>query len=73
MRLRGRDETAVWGELVFAAEAGTGQPDAGQPGMGQQHTQPFRFELNTWRLHLEETGQVLQLDEMGVVEKRVGD
>lgn len=61
MRLRGRDETAVWGELVFAAAVGT----------EQQRAQLFRFELNTWLLHLEEKGEVLQLDEMGVVEKRL--
>lgn len=63
LRLLGRDEAAVWGVLVWAAEAGE----------EQERTQPFRFELDSWRLHLEETGEVLQLDEVGVVEKRLRD
>jgi hypothetical protein len=62
LRLRGRDETAVWGVLVFSPEE-----------TGQERTQSFRFELDSWLLYLEDGKQVLQLDEMGVVEKRVGN
>ncbi len=55
LRLRGRDETAVWGELV--AKDGT------------ESTQEFLFDLNEWKLTLKENNreQVLQLDEMGTV------
>ncbi|MCB8983897.1 MAG: hypothetical protein H6659_08740 [Ardenticatenaceae bacterium] len=56
LRLRGRDETAVWGHLVFAA--------------GEfEETQEFRFNLQTRQLTLQkETGEEhLQLDEMGIV------
>ncbi len=57
LRLRGRDETAVWGHLVFTADDGTEQP------------QEFHFNLQTRQLTLQkETGdELLQLDEMGVV------
>lgn len=56
LRLRGRDESAVWGQLVFT--------DAD----GRETTQEFHFNLETWQLTLEdETGKrTLQLDEMGV-------
>ena len=56
LRLRGRDETAVWGQLVYK-----------KPG-GVEETQEFRFNLQTWQLTLDEEGQekVLQLDEMGI-------
>lgn len=56
LRLRGRDETAVWGHLVFTDEAGA------------ETLQLFRFELATAQLTLQkETGDVvLLLDEMGV-------
>ncbi|RMG99179.1 MAG: hypothetical protein D6706_05865 [Chloroflexi bacterium] len=56
LRLRGRDETAVWGELVF--------------GAGEKMVKrPFRYILATQELMLEtENGRViLELDEMGVV------
>ena len=57
LRLRGRDETAVWGHLVFTADDGTEQPQA------------FHFNIQTRQLTLQkETGdELLQLDEMGVV------
>ncbi|MBK7894183.1 MAG: hypothetical protein WAS33_29005 [Candidatus Promineifilaceae bacterium] len=58
LRLRGRDETAVWGHLVYQAET----PD--------EWLQEFRFELKTWRLTLQtEAGEeTVQLDDMGVVQ-----
>jgi hypothetical protein len=56
LRLQGRGETAVWGQLVFMTEAG-------------ESTQNFRFDLQTWQLTLEEGEETkqIQLDEMGVV------
>jgi hypothetical protein len=56
LRLRGRDDTAVWGQLVFSDEDGT------------ETTQDFRFNLQNWQLTLESLdGDItLQLDEMGV-------
>ena len=58
LRLRGRDETAVWGHLVTNAET----PD--------EAMQEFRFELKTWRLTLKtpDGEETVQLDEMGVVQ-----
>ncbi len=57
LRLRGRDKTAVWGQLVTVHEDGT------------ESSQPFHFELPTSRLTL--TGpdgeKVLTLDDMGTV------
>jgi len=60
LRLRGRDETAVWGHLVFTTPNGTEQP------------QEFHFNLQTRQLILnKETGdETLELDEMGVVVSR---
>lgn len=57
LRLRGRDETAVWGHLVFTDET------------GQEWEEGFRFELENGRLtlHKPDGDQVLQLDEMGIV------
>ena len=56
LRLRGRDETAVWGQLVFTTEEG-------------ETTQNFRYELAARQLTLEEgeTTKQIQLDEMGVI------
>jgi hypothetical protein len=55
LRLRGRDEAAVWGELVGDDEDPT-------------RVEPFRFDLKTWELWLgEEPARRLQLDELGVV------
>jgi hypothetical protein len=53
LRLRGRDETAVWGELVY--------------GEGEE-TERFRFDLNSWELILGHGDNVrsITLDEMGV-------
>jgi hypothetical protein len=57
LRLRGRDETSIWGELVFSV----GQPD--------EWTQPFRFDLKQQVISLETAEGPTQylLDEMGVV------
>lgn len=57
LRLRGRDKTAVWGDLVFANSE-------------TETTQSFRFDLNTWELTLEtaEGTELIQLDEMGVTQ-----
>jgi hypothetical protein len=56
LRLRGRDDTAVWGQLVFSDED------------GEETTQDFHFNLQTWQLTLESLDDniALQLDEMGV-------
>lgn len=52
LRLFGRSETAVWGELAY-----------------EDHSEPFKFQLKEWELHLGEgdDARILQLDEMGVV------
>lgn len=59
LRLRGRDDTAVWGALVFIS------------ANGDETTQPFHYNLHTRQLTLTHpTGdQRLQLDDMGVVVK----
>lgn len=56
LRLRGRDETAVWGDLVTVDEA------------GQEQVRPFRFELQgaLLTLHSEQGEQRLMLDELGI-------
>lgn len=56
LRLRGRDETAVWGQLVFNRD-------------GQETTQLFRFNLSTYELTLKEEADehTIKLDEMGTV------
>jgi hypothetical protein len=55
LRLRGRDETAVWGQLVMTDAA------------GNEAAQPFHFDLQNNQLSL--TGpdgeQTITLDEMG--------
>lgn len=57
LRLRGRDETAVWGQLVFTNADST------------ELTQNFRFQLETKQLTLLQSDheQVVQLDEMGTI------
>ncbi|VAW33513.1 hypothetical protein MNBD_CHLOROFLEXI01-4986 [hydrothermal vent metagenome] len=62
LRLRGRDETAVWGHLVYKANS------------EQEFMQPFRFDLGSWQLTLqEEDGEkIVQLDEMGTVSSKAG-
>ncbi len=57
LRLRGRDETAVWGQLVFS-----------DGDDGEEATQEFRYNLQEWQITLETVGgeTTLQLDEMGV-------
>lgn len=57
LRLRGREEPFVWGELAFS--------DA-----GGQRSEPFRFNTVTWELFLQRASgwARLQLDELGVVE-----
>lgn len=56
LRLRGRDEAAVWGQLVFTDDAGL------------EKTQDFRYELAASQLILFADGEkrVLVLDDMGV-------
>ena len=56
LRLRGRDGTAVWGQLVFTDKD------------GDETTQDFHFHLKTWQLRLKslEDEAIIQLDEMGV-------
>ena len=56
LRLRGRDESAVWGELVFTAEN------------GEEESREFRFVLRTSELTLgqREGERSIMLDEMGV-------
>jgi hypothetical protein len=53
LQLRGRDETAVWGSLVY----------------NDSRTESFHFDLDSRQLTLDPTNQPhrLQLDEMGVV------
>ena len=55
LRLRGRDETAVWGQLVLNRD-------------GSETTQTFRFNLKTRELTLDEAegARTFTLDEMGV-------
>lgn len=56
LRLRGRDATAVWGQLVFTEENG-------------ERSQEFHFDLQSASLTLQTGGepQTLKLDDMGVV------
>ena len=56
LRLRGRDDTAVWGHLVFTDEDGI------------ETTQEFRFNLQTSQITLEFLGSLsrIQLDEKGI-------
>ena len=57
LRLRGRDETAVWGHLVYKANT------------PQESMQEFHFDLQNWQLTLQEPDgeKIIQLDEMGTV------
>lgn len=59
LRLRGRDETAVWGQLVFTEN-------------GEERLQTFRFNLKTWQITLTEADgeKTMQLDEMGTIVKK---
>ncbi len=59
LRLRGRDDTAVWGQLVYTDKDGS------------ETTQNFHYLLQPRQLTLEETDdeKVILLDEMGVVIK----
>ena len=56
LRLRGRDDTAVWGQLVYRDKD------------GRETTQKFRYRRQTRQLTLEEADgeKVILLDEMGV-------
>jgi hypothetical protein len=58
LRLRGRDDRFIRGELIFHEE-------------DNEHAQPFRFDQQTWELWLTEDGEEIycQLDELGVVLK----
>lgn len=62
LRLRGRGETAVWGQLVFT-------------GTEAETSQAFHFDLQTWELTLEdgEGKRTLQLDEMGIPEQTMNN
>lgn len=62
LRLLGRDERAVWGQLVIGDDEG-------------EHQERFRFDLMTWELELGEAGnrERFQLDELGVVVGPTGD
>lgn len=57
LRLRGRNETAVWGHLVYNANS------------EQEFLLPFRFDLQSRWLVLQEADgeKMIQLDEMGTV------
>lgn len=57
LRLRGRDETAVWGHLVSIDAA------------GQETAQPFHFRLKDNRLTLTQSDgeHTLILDDMGTL------
>lgn len=59
LRLRGRDDTAVWGHLVFREN-------------GEERQQFFRFHLQTRQLTLAEGEgeKTIQLDEMGTIVKQ---
>lgn len=56
LRLRGRSESAVWGQLVTVDEH------------GNEEQQDFHFDLHSWQLTLqqEDGERLLELDEMGV-------
>lgn len=58
LRLRGRDDTAVWGQLVYKANT------------PQEWLQEFRFVLKTQQLTLQTADgeKIIQLDEMGIVQ-----
>lgn len=55
LRLRGRDETAVWGQLIFNSD-------------GTASAQTFHYDLQARLLTLEEgeAKKQIQLDEMGI-------
>ena len=56
LRLRGRDDSAVWGQLVYIDENGA------------EDTQDFYFDLQSSQITLaQEEGELaIRLDEMGV-------
>ncbi len=62
LRLRGRGETAVWGQLVFTHN-------------GEESAQNFRFNLQTQELTLEEEAgeRTILLDEMGIPEQTINN
>ena len=57
LRLRGRDDTAVWGQFVYTDTDGV------------ETTTTFHFLLKEWQLTVQKADgeEVLQLDEMGTV------
>jgi hypothetical protein len=61
LRLRGREETAVIGQLAFTEEDGT------------KRLQEFHFNLKTYQLTLkhEDGDEIIQLDEMGVAKTEI--
>jgi len=56
LKLRGRDETAVFGHLAFTDEDGT------------VRLQEFHYQLKTQKLTLKhaDNDEIIQLDEMGI-------
>lgn len=71
LRLRGRDEHAVWGHLIApprGAESASSDAPAESAASDAEQAEPFRFDLTTWELWLGDEGaRRLQLDELGVV------
>ena len=61
LRLRGRDDTAVWGQLILAGEN------------GEEESRDFRFNLQLSRLTMSQEGGEVSfvLDEMGVPKERL--
>ncbi|NHZ72305.1 MAG: hypothetical protein GWP17_04365 [Aquificales bacterium] len=59
LRLRGREETAVFGQLAFTEEDGS------------ERLQEFHYNLQTRQLTLKQADgdEIIQLDEMGVIIK----
>ncbi len=56
LRLRGRDDMAVWGQLIYSSQS------------GEESAQQFHFDLHASRLTLQQENGPLSiiLDEMGV-------
>lgn len=56
LRLRGRDDSAVWGQFVKVDQN------------GKEEVQDFMFDLQSWQLTMpQEDGEIqIELDEMGI-------
>ncbi|MCP5096658.1 MAG: hypothetical protein GY943_13980 [Chloroflexi bacterium] len=59
LRLRGRSETAVWGQLVYPENE------------GEDTLKTFHFDLKQWHITIEDAfgSKTLALDEMGTLKK----